>query len=164
MPIASWPEERGSRGRDQRRRRSGAAARSGSRYLGGSLRHGTRRGRTDVVSVMAFLRISSSISKPCLILVHGSIWVKLPSQQWAANGDRRSQVGRRHAAGGSWIPKPWYPDDIATHRLGQEVFETNAGFIERKGAMYPLSLSLRPGRQPEGERVDPNCTVPDCRV
>jgi len=83
---------------------------------------------------------------------------------WAANDDRRSQVGRRHAAGGSWIPKPWYPDDIATHRLGQEVFETNAGFIERKGAMYPLSLSLRPGRQPEGERVDPNCTVPDCRV
>jgi hypothetical protein len=81
---------------------------------------------------------------------------------WAANDVRRSQVGRRHAAGGSEALVP------RRHRHAQarpkEVFETNAGFIERKGAMYPLSLSVRPGRQPEGERIDPNCTVPDCRV
>jgi hypothetical protein len=33
----------------------------------------------------------------------------------------------------------------ALYRLGQRVSETYARFIGRKGAMYPLSLSVRPG-------------------
>ena len=66
-------------------------------------------------------------------------------------------------------------NEIVTHRLGQRVFETyrckpfglaerSAGFTERKGAMYPLSLSVQPGRRPEGDDNDPNCALCDCRV
>ncbi len=39
------------------------------------------------------------------------------------------------------------PNEIATHKLGHEVFEPVTGFFERKGAMYPLSLSVRLGRR-----------------
>src|SRR5580692_2881008 len=38
----------------------------------------------------------------------------------------------------------------------------SAGFVERKGSLYPLSLSVRPGRRPEGESDnDPNCALCD---
>jgi hypothetical protein len=34
----------------------------------------------------------------------------------------------------------------------KELSRPAAGFVERKGSLYPLSLSVRPGRRPTGER------------
>jgi hypothetical protein len=68
---------------------------------------------------MAFLRISSSISKPCLILVDGSIGVKPPSQRGLPTTFEEVRLAGDTPLEGA---KPWYPDDTATHRLGQKRF------------------------------------------
>ena len=40
----------------------------------------------------------------------------------------------------------------------------SAGFVERKGAMYPLSLSVNPVDGLRKSDNDPNCALSDCRV
>src|SRR3984893_6353055 len=80
--------------------------------------------------------------------------IRCPSTEEAQPGKRSEDLKANSRSTGEPYPT-WMGDFTVSTRSprtssGSQFSRPTAGLVERKGALYPLSLSVRPGRRPKG--------------